>query len=164
MKNKFLNVVLIFSLFVCAAAGVWLFVETNSAHDEFTQNIVIESDGQISKVLEFSKLNLKPGDSCQYTVNLVCKAEGNYNITLEFKDKGGAMKQYVDAKVVLDNKTIAEQGLDELFETQSFKTEGVLTADEPAKLVISYEIPLSVGNEAQGAVADFDIVVTIESK
>lgn len=163
MKNKFLNVVLIFSLFVGLFAGGWFIVKTNSAHDEFTQNIEIETEGQTSKVLEFSKLNLKPGDKCQYTINLVCELEGDYKIILEFKDRGGELKKFVNVSVDLQGKNLASQGLDQIFGAQKIETQATLTADEPEKLLIGYELPLTVGNEAQGAVADFEVIVTIES-
>lgn len=162
MKRKFFNFVLIFSLCVSAASGVWLLVDSNTAHDEFAQQIVIETDEQQTvKNFEFESLNLKPGESCKYTIQLVCRAEGEYQISVVFCDKGGTLKNFVDVTVLLDGKKLASGEMSEIFGNDNIVTKSNLTAEDASELSIIYEMPPTVGNEAQGATADFDVTVTI---
>jgi len=164
VKNIFLKFVLIFSLCICAASGVWLLVESSNAHNDLTENVIyINEETTTQKTFEYCDLSLNPGGVSIYHIDLVCGAEGDYSIRLDFEDKGGKLKEYIFVVVVFDGQFVTEVALTEAMQN-GIEMDGFLSKDQAKKLTIKYIVPSYVGNEAQGKAAQFDLTVTIDSK
>ena len=163
MKNKSINM-LIVGLILLGLMAVMLIVFIEKAHDDFEKNITVNSDGVTESVLSVRNLKLTPTQKSEYSINLVCDASGSYHVSLVYEEKtDGGMKEFVNVLVKYDEKIAYEGTLGALLdghETIEFESE--LKSDDPVVITICYEMPYTVGNEAQGTYADFDICLKIE--
>ena len=162
MKNRSINL-LIVSLLLIAAMAVTLIVFLEKAKEDFPKNITVDGDGVTESILPVRDLSLNPTESKEYSVNLVCAASGTYVITLDYVEKvDGGMKSFVDVSVTCGDLLLYSGSLSDLLDTDTvLEMEGELKADDPLTLTFRYEMPKSVGNEAQGTYSDFDIDLKI---
>ena len=163
MKNRSINL-LIVSLLLIAAMAVTLIVFLEKAKEDFPKNITVDGDGVTESILPVRDLSLNPTESREYSVNLVCAASGSYIITLDYVEKvDGGMKPFVNVTVTCGELTLYTGSLSDLLDTDIvLKMEGDLYAEDPLTLTFRYEMPESVGNEAQGTYSDFDIDLKIQ--
>jgi hypothetical protein len=104
--------------------------------------------------------NLAPGNSVQQDVPLKTSAEGTYTVSFDFsKGETDALAPYVDVTLVCGEISL-EKSLTELLGKEFFSFEYYLSSD-PVNAVITFSVPSTVGNEAQGATADVSISVSI---
>ena len=162
MKNKSINI-LIVSLLLLAVMAVVLITFLTKAKEDFPKNITVDGDGVTESILPVRDLQLNPTESKEYSVNLVCDASGSYLITLDYVEKvDGGMKQFVDVTVTCGDIVLYNGSLSTLLDTDTvLEMEGVLEAEDPLTLTFRYEMPESVGNEAQATHSDFDINLKI---
>lgn len=163
MKNKNINMLIVAFLLLGVMSVVLTFF-IGKAKEDFPKNIEIKENGITEGILTVRDLKLNPTESKEYSVNLVCAASGSYFIFLDYEEtKDGGMKQFIDVTVKFDGEVVYEGGLDSLLDGDDvIELEGELSATEPLVITICYLMPYSVGNEAQGTYADFDIHFKIE--
>ena len=133
------------------------------AHETFEEGITVSENGVTEAVVEVRDLNLAPSESREYVINLVCKASGGYHITLEYEEQlDGGLKQFVNVAVRLGEETVYEGRLSKLLSgEEKIQFDGVLEEKTPLPITVIYEMPVSIGNEAQGTYADFDVRLKI---
>ena len=166
MRKSIKMFMLFLVISVTTFVGIFMWFEIQNAHDDFGEDIVIESNGQTIKNFSIDDLMLNPGQSKDYMVNLVCKAEGTYSIILDFNEiKNGGLKNFVDVDVFVGESLIGTKTLDELLtdgQTLTFSVD--LLGDKPVALKMVYKMSNEIKNEAQGTYADFDLKLTIEKE
>ena len=124
-------------------------------------NKEIDLKGNITEVVEFDGLALKPGGSTDYTVKLNCKEDGKYVILLSFVETSeGTLDEFVDVTVTCEGAEIVKARLSDLIEGKripSFTRQ--LSKGTSLTLSVTYDMPLETGNEAQGAKCDFEMYI-----
>ena len=156
MKKKAIMIVLIVAAIVMILGSVFLFIHISS-RDNLNYDIHINSQGEAEKVLSIQALNLAPGQTRQYTLNLLSQSAKEYRIRLNFIPKGsGTLQNFITVEIKAGDVAVTRP-LHELFDgtTVDIDSRG---AD---KIFINYIMPENVGNEAQGAQASFDIRLTV---
>ena len=82
---KIFMLFLVISVTTFVAIIMWFNIQ--NAHNDFGEDIVIENNGQTVKNFSIDDLMLNPGQTKDYKVNLICKAEGTYKIILDYMRK-----------------------------------------------------------------------------
>ena len=165
MKNRSINM-LIVGLLLIAALSVTLMVFIEDTHDKFEERITVNANGKTEAVLEVKDLKLTPSATSEYSINLVCAASGMFDVYLDYEEeKDGGMKNFVNVLIKFDDEIAYSGTLTELLDGNKiveFVSE--LKEKEPVIVNIKYEMPYTVGNEAQGTYADFKINLKIVKK
>ncbi|MBQ8425023.1 MAG: hypothetical protein IJX17_03260 [Clostridia bacterium] len=155
---------LVISVTTFVAITMWFNIQ--NAHDDFGEEIIIESNGQTVKNFSIDDLMLNPGQSKEYSVNLICKAEGTYLIILDYNEtKDGGLKGFVDVDIFVNDNIIETKKLDELLtDNVTIEFSEDLYGDKPVVLKFVYKMSNNIKNEAQETYADFDLKLTIEKE
>lgn len=163
MKNKSVNI-LIFSLLLLGIMAVMLIVFIDKAHDDFKDDIRVNAGGVTEEILTVRELKLNPTEKKEYEIRLTCQASGSFYIFLDYEESDdGGMKPFVDVTVRCNDTVVYEGKLSELLDNDKIiEFEETLDSTKPLPVLICYEMPYCVGNEAQGTYADFDIHLKIE--
>lgn len=121
----------------------------------------IDLNGEINEVIEVDELALKPGTDVTYNVNVHCKETNDYILSLDFVEYGsGTLDDFLDVTVKLDGSVIKQTKLSDLISgRQTISLNRNYTIGTTLQFEITYSMPLTVGNEAQGATCDFDMYV-----
>ncbi|MBE5731257.1 MAG: hypothetical protein E7350_04845 [Clostridiales bacterium] len=162
MKKKSLNI-LIVALAVVAIFGGMLAIYVNDAKDSFAESITVDSDGVTETVVSVNDLTLIPTQRKDYTLSLQSEIEGTFDVVLDCEEtRDGGMKQFVFVTVKSGDSVVYEGGLSDLLGDTDVMFQVEIDSETAVQLTICYEMPESVGNEAQGTSADFDIHIRIE--
>lgn len=156
MRNISRNLLIICScLLTLVAIAVLVFIVV--IQSTFTDKIVIRSNKEIHKIVEVADLKLIPTESKEYEIELNSYTSGDFKITLDYNElKDGGMKDFVDVKIIIEEKTIYEGKLTELFENNvSYNLR--VESGYSSKILIIYSMAESVGSEAENTYADFEI-------
>jgi hypothetical protein len=143
-----------------AGLAVYFIVETT--RDYSMIDVKLKNNRDEYRV-EFSRLGLAPGEQADYTVSLKGFRDEECDVFLSFvdMDENLTLKDFVYAKVSINGETVCDEPLRELFEKDRVELSYKFKNGEDYKILISYYMPLSVGDEAQNAEATFDLVITI---
>lgn len=156
MTKKF-EYVLIFFLAALVIAGIVLTTIILANRTTVRENIILSGDGVTQKELNVELGAMYPGESAEYTVDLRNTAEKRYNITLSFNPgKTVTLAEYIDLEISYGNTTLKNAFLSDFLYGEELTF--VMETDTET-LVFRYLMPLSVGNEAQSATAEFDIII-----
>lgn len=163
MNVKHSNIIIV-AMLLFAVLSIMLIVFLNQAHEDFKNDITVSASGVTEKTLTVRDLKLTPTQQTEFDVGLTCAASGSYNISLDYiEQRDGGMKHFIDVVVKYNGEVVYEGNLLELLDGDEIvRFEGVLEEKEPCTITIVYEMPIDVGNEAQGTSADFDIRLRIE--
>ena len=149
---------------VAAMTGMGIIYYTQVAKDSFElgEDVTLRPEGETTITQEVTELNLVPGTSQSYSVDMKCKAENKYAINVAFTETGdNSLRQFTFVEIYLNGGFVGKASLDELLKGKNFDTECKLYANTAAILEFRYDMPLEVGNEAEGASANFDVTVTV---
>ena len=163
MKNKSINILIVsFLLLGIMAATLIAFVD--ASHDTFQDSVTVNASGITEQTMTVRELALNPTESREYEVKLKCDVTGLFRISLDHDEKkNGGMKAFVLVTVRCNGVETYSGTLAQLLDTGTIiDFESELHAKEPLLLIIYYEMPYDVGNEAQGTYSDFDIHLKIE--
>ena len=122
--------------------------------------------GQPQKV-EFSQLAMVPGGKSEYIINPYRYAPGVYDLTFSFTDKElghSVFDQSVYVYVEYDGVVYCDKSLVEIFESEDFTITIDLTDRVSEEVKLVYYIPEDVGNEIQGATANFELFIIANEK
>lgn len=114
-----------------------------------------------TNAIEFEKLYLRPGESCEYTLSLISEYEQAYSLVLQFEDRKPDMtlKNYAYLRMEKDGEVLCDTRLSELFERERISFAIDFTDGTKNEIHIVYYMPEDVGNEAQNTEADFKLLV-----
>lgn len=156
---------LIIILSVIIVGGIVLGVFVLTSQDEFTKNITLGEDGSVSEEINVSLVGFYPGHSVEYTINFGSSAAFGYDASISFEADGDcSLAEYIVVDMTLNGQSLNDGTLKDFIDGQDtvFSLENL--NDGGAALVIKYTMPSEVGNEAQGTVANFNVVVTAQPK
>ena len=113
------------------------------------------------KMVEFDDLFLIPGEQREYTISLRSDLDGQYTLAFDPVEEGDkTLKHYARVKMEADGEIICDKLLSEFFEGEPILLQCYLTDDEAYDVKFTYYMPIEIGNEAENASADFDIIIT----
>lgn len=158
--------ILVVAMLIVTMMSVMLFVMIEHAHDTFEDRITVSANGVTESVIPVRNLALNPGLSKEYQVNLVCMASGHFLINLDYEEThDGGMKHFINVKVLCDGKDepVYYGPLTDLLDKDvTIDFDSDLYEKDPIAIKFIYEMPITIGNEAQGTSADFDIHLSVE--
>lgn len=116
--------------------------------------------------IHFDAICLRPGEQCEYTVELSCEYSKQYRLTLAFSDREPTqtLKNYAHVRVEKDGEVVCDQLLADMFEQGGVTTQIDFTDGAKNDIRIVFYMLETVGNEAQNAEADFDLLLTATNK
>lgn len=146
-------------LLVIVGFLIWAFID-----NFFKDPLEFDSQG-ISETVSINGLAFIPGESRDYSFKLKCRDAGEYQVGLKLLEKAdGCLKNFIDVNVVLDGNQVLSGNLGELMGTAEIVLRNYSFGRESVDLVITYSMPDTIGNEAMGASADFDMKLLISEK
>lgn len=154
---KILSKLLIFVLAVAVAAGIIIMCLVFTKDGPITVNL--EKEGVTQEELEFSAGGMVPGESKEYNIQLNAKSAGTYFVTLSFEGEEGGLSEVLDIAVKCGDYQ-ASYKLSELLNGTTF--DFACDVSNKANVTVIYTIPVETENEAQGATADFKVLLTAE--
>lgn len=167
-KNKFIYVIVSVLLTIAVAVGgVAFYLKDTRGNIGGLEEIrvVVSTDGSTSTTLSVENLKLLPAGSAEYEVALVCEEAGEYLFRLKFEEKAAsALKNYVSV-AALDGETrkeLAQISLKDAFDGGAITFKREMQAETESKILLRYTMAREAGNDAQGAEAAFDIVLTAQ--
>lgn len=164
MRNNLMRVVLVaISLVIFTGSILTGYMLLNLDKREIIE-VNIGEDG--SETVEFSSVNIKPGDSDEYVLALTSQLPGDCVLTLDFEEiEKGKLKQYLDVKIEMEGETLYEGSLEDLFEEENVLTKRCqIKKRKKYEIKVTYSMPLEVGNEAKRATADFLLNITLSNE
>ena len=157
-KTKY--TIIIIALVMVTITGIVLAGIIFSDRQNYSQKVVVEGDGILDKPLHFSPPNLAPGESTVCKINLVSRSSGDFHILLDYVGlEEGNLNEFVRVTVCCDTWSEV-YGLSDLVAGQKVEFDTRCVADEIKTITIEYSIPSSVGNEAQGKVTSFEVLLS----
>lgn len=127
--------------------------------------IYVEVEESVTKEVIFKKLDLAPGEICDYTLIFDRKEVSGYDVTFEFEETEKLdLKKYVYVKMEADGKVFYDKLLADAFEEGTFYLHIDHDSPEDEEVKITYYLPEDVGNEAQKAKSTFKLLVTAVSR
>lgn len=150
-KGNKLKYILIIISIILTLTGVVLFT-TMQDNNELKENTVIEIDGATTKTLKAEIDGLYPGKTEEYVISFIGDDIKDYLITLDFNgDNDGTLKNFIEVEIKTNESSI-NKTLNELLEGDRISLGTGVT-----EIIISYTMPIEVGNEAQGVSVVFYI-------
>lgn len=136
------------------------------SHDDFKKRVNVKGDGVTTETFSCGELALTPAQTKELEIELYCKANGSYDVTLWLTEKSdGGLKNFVLVEVLADGEQVHEGGLSDLLkEDVAVKFDSILHDNKATVITIRYTMPEDMGNEAQNTYAAFDITIKIEKK
>ena len=161
MKKQIVTL-MILAIALCGIAAVVLMNHLESAKGKFETDLSIEKDGVTSDKLEVEHLALVPGSKTEYTVNMTCRIEGNYDLTLTFEQvKESPLKDYVIIEVLHEDEILETALLCDVLAGEPLLSRCYLSPQDSSRLTIRFRMPEDVGDDAKNLTADFDIDLKI---
>lgn len=157
-KKKATDIALIV-LCVMALVGVALTAYFLSA----AKNVIkvgIEPDK--TQTVEFEHLGLHPGESCEYIISLSSEYSEEYRLELKFKDRAPelTLKDYACVRIERDGEILCDEVLATAFELDCITLGVDFSHGARNEIKIIFYMPEEIGNEAQDAEADFELLIT----
>ena len=150
-KGNKLKYILIIISIILTLTGVVLFT-TMQDNNELKENTVIEIDGATTKTLKAEIDGLYPGKTEECVISFTGDDIKDYLITLDFNgDNDGTLKNFIEVEIKTNESSI-NKTLNELLEGDRISLGTGVT-----EIIISYTMPIEVGNEAQGVSVVFYI-------
>ena len=120
----------------------------------------IDLDGQIDPI-GFENLCLIPGESCSYTFRLKGDVAKEYDVHLRFEEtEEKTLKNFAFVRIETNGTVLCDELMATAFEGEGIELHMDLSQAKQQDLIITYYMPLEVGNEAQNAEAIFDLLIT----
>lgn len=148
--------------------AIMLLFLINEAHEKFDDEVTVTVNNVTTSVVPVRNLQLYPGNSKEYKIDVLCRATGHYYLYLDYEEVfNGGMKHFVNVTVMREGMegVIYKGPLTELLDEEEnviISLDGNLDAKDPLEITIIYEMPVSIGNEAKGTSADFNINLSIK--
>lgn len=165
-KRILMNVMItVLALLMAGGAGLGTYLLLNPDRGENVVEAYID-EGENSTSVRFEDLGIIPGEQTEYTVEVYCEFEGEYDVELSFKQNDGdrsGLEDHVYAKLEIDGEEICDVLLAELLYGKTLTLKDEFKEGEPLEIDICYYMKEDVGNEAQEAEVEFELVVTVSN-
>lgn len=158
-KKGYQIIVLILAL--VTLTGVVLTGVIYTDRQNFEQTVVVDTNGVTQQNLSFSPPKIFPGETSVCKINLASRASGDFKILLDYVGlEGGTLNEFVRVAVCCEEWS-DEYALSDLVAGKKVEFVTKCVAGQQKTVTLSYFIPSSVGNEAQGKEAKFDVFLTM---
>ena len=136
------------------------------ATDNERSVITVTLDKGEQETVEFKYLGLIPGESCEYTLKLNNNKADAYSLKLDFVDVDEEMtlKNFAFIKIEAGDGTVCDLLLADVFTIEAMTLPVDFEKELNTELKITYYLPIEVGNEAKGAEAIFELVLTASNE
>ena len=153
--------IIIFALAFLTITGVVMAGVTYNERQNWEKTVYVDENGVQNQALNFSSLNLVPGESSVCKINIVSRASGDFHFLLEYVGLDeGTLNEFVRVAVCCDNWS-KEYNLSDLVAGEKVEFDAECEEGQVKTVTIEYSIPSSVGNEAQGKRAAFDLSLSL---
>lgn len=144
---------------VAATSAVVVYRAVKNTSGTVESDALIEIESDTVKTLKAELTGFYPGSVQEYTIALTNVLSDDYEVTLSFRDEdeSATLKHFLNVTISAQDVRI-EKSLDELFSGGA-----VSLGSNVSEITITYAMPEAVGNEAQGATADFCIDFSAKS-
>lgn len=127
--------------------------------------VYIQVEEGLTKEILFKKLDLAPGQSCDYVLVLERDEVLGYDLTFEFEETQKLdLKNYVYIKMEICGEVFYEKLLADAFEEKTFTMHIDHKVPDDDDITVTYYLPEDVGNEAQSAKSTFKLLLTAVSQ
>lgn len=155
---------IVLSLLIICAVLFTGYMISNADHAE-GDIINVEIHDGVTKEVVFKKLDLAPGESCDYTLALEREEVIAYDVTFDFEETENLdLKKYVYVKMEANGKVFYDKLLADAFEEKIINLHVDPAATGSGDIKVTYYLPEDVGNEAQKAKSTFKLLVTAMSE
>lgn len=127
--------------------------------------IKVSIDPDEAQEIQFKNLELRPGESDEYTLILSSRYSNAYEVSLSFSESEpiGTLKSYVYVKIEKDGETLCDRLLSDVLEDETIKLDADFSDGAENEVRLTYYMPADVGNEAQNTEANFLLLVTAKN-
>lgn len=146
---------------VCGALLSHLFY--SRLHNDST---VIKVDEHVSEEMIVEFEDLIPGATKEFNFKIKPEKKRIYVVSIDYIEiEEGDLKKYLDVVIMADGEVVCEKSLEELLNDEGVVSfERTISPKDPLEIEIKYNMPTSVGNEAQKAESKFKIEITVSQK
>lgn len=124
---------------------------------------VIKIDLGLEKPVHFNELCLIPGEEVYYDLEFNGNKMNQYTVYFDFVDldesKKQTLKNYARVKIEAGEEILYDELLADAFEGKAFTLPVDFDTGLNTKLTVVCYLPIDVGNEAENAEADFDLLI-----
>ena len=158
-KKPILKILLVAECALIIVGILFLIWMLNAERDRNYIEIYL-SEGETESV-GFEELCLVPGQSCQYKVVLKTDDIKQFQLSIDFEQvKESPLKDYAYVRITSNDEVVTDMLLSNAFESDSIHLAVDFTQNVNTELTVIYYLPLEVGNEAKGAEAFFNLLLT----
>ena len=158
VKSRFMRIVLIVaSILIIVGIALMAWVMWFADRDV----IVVKLKDDEAQSIPFEGFGLVPGESCEYALELRHDAAGTCEVRLQFVEhEEKALREFAYIKIVSRDRVLCDERMADLFEGDGIVIPVDFDTGANTELKIVYYLPIEVGNEAKGAEAVFELVLT----
>ena len=162
--NRFNQIVLASTSLLIIFAVILLWINLASTDDFDVTDTVVVEDGE-TKILKFENLSLIPGEQCEYAISLKGDHPKAYDVTFDFEELFDlSLKNFAYVKILADGELLLDELLADAFKNDSIKLHVDFEQEDDVDLLITYYLPVEVGNEAKNAEAVFDLRISASNE
>ena len=104
---------------------------------------------------------LIPGEACTYTLQLEGDVAEQYEVHLLFEEmQSGTLKNYAYIRIESNGQVLCDQLMATVLAGEGIDLFVDLHQVEKQEVIITYYLPIEVGNEAKNDEAVFDLLIT----
>ncbi len=164
-KKQYWRLLLIILSLMILIGSAMVYLVIRFGHDGNAIKMDIQY-GQPQKV-EFSQFAMIPGGKSEYIITPYRYVPGVYNLTFDFQDKEighSIFDKSVYVYIECDGVVYCDQRLSSIFDSENPVITLDLREDISKEIKLVYYIPEEIGNEIQGATADFELFIIANEK
>lgn len=125
--------------------------------------------GETSEIVEFHNLEMHPGDSLEFDIELTHEVEGECKLSLDFIDSAPAtvtnnLKNYIKVILIFNGSKVYEDDVTNAIDKDLAPIMCELDDKVPVKMTVIFMMPIEVGNEAENAEAFIDLSITASNE
>ena len=128
--------------------------------------IQINLDDELTtEKVAFESLSMIPSETNEYVMKVKSQKEGLTALKIAFEEVGdGKLKNFVFVIIEFNGEELCNAPMSEMFDGKTVEFESKLYKNKPIEITVKYYMPDTVGNEAQGTEATFDLVLSADNR
>lgn len=133
---------------------------------EDERNLIdVRLSGDKTKEIYFESLELVPGESCEYTIQLKSTNAKKYDLSFDFVEvEDGGLKNFACVKITSGGEILYDDLILAAFEKNDFVFPVDFKEGKNTEINIIYYMPVDVGNEAKNTNALFKLLLTASNE
>ena len=158
-KFKWIAALLIFlSVLILIGIGLMAYFMFNPTKG--TEMIRLDLEHDVRKIVDFTDLTLVPGEESKYSLILTSAYEDDYDISLHFSEtEDRLLKEYAYVRIECGDEVLCDKRLSEVLDGDPIAFKHRLSSETDCEVVVSYYLPIEIGNEAEGTAAEFSLMI-----